>query len=117
MENKADVTGCCTRLMNYSRGNQEKCLVLMGNVHFPNINWEYCTAVTSKSEKFLKGGEDNTLPGGFSEPARKDALPDWIFVNKEGHVGYVMVGGCLVYSSHKMVEFKIFSLMRKKNGQ
>lgn len=115
MENKADVIECCIGPMNYSIGNQEKFLVLMGNVHFPDINWEYCTAATSKPEKFLKGVEDNSLPQGFSEPARKDALPDWILV-KRGHVGYVMVGGCLAYSKHKMVEFKISNLMRKKRS-
>lgn len=115
MENKADVIDRCIGLMNYSIGNQEKFLVLMGNVHLPDINWEYCTAATSKPEKFPKGVEDNTLPQGFSEPARKDALPDWILV-KRGHAGYVMVGGCLAYSKHKMVEFKISSPVRKKRS-
>lgn len=58
--------------------------MLMGIVHFPSINWKYCPAVTSKSEKFLKGFEENTLPHGFSKPAMKDALPGWVLVNGEG---------------------------------
>lgn len=42
MENKADVIECSVGLMNHSIGKQEKFLVLVGNGHFPNINWECC---------------------------------------------------------------------------
>ncbi|GAB0177355.1 anoctamin-2 [Grus japonensis] len=66
-------------------------LVLMGDFNFPDITWEYHTAVTSKSGKFLKCVEDNTLSQVFSEPARKDALLDLLFVNREGLVGDVMM--------------------------
>ena len=56
----------------------------------------------------------NFLSQVLSEPTRKDALLDLLFVNREGLVGDVMVGGCLGHSDHEMVEFKIFSVMRKK---
>jgi len=32
-------------------------------------------------------------------------------------VGDVIVGGCLCHSDHEMVEFKIFSVMRKKDSR
>ena len=50
------------------------------------------------------------------KPARKDALIDLLFVN-EGFVGEVMVGSCLGHSDHEMLEFKIFSVMRKKDSR
>lgn len=85
----------------------------MGDFNFPDINWEYRTAVTSKSGKFLKYVEDNFLSKVRSERTKKDALLDLLFVNREGLVGDVMVGGCCGHSDHKMVEFKIFDVMRK----
>ena len=51
------------------------------------------------------------------EPTRIDALLDLLFVNGEGLMGDVMVGGCLGHSDHEMVEFKIFSIMRKKDSR
>ncbi|PKU30465.1 rna-directed dna polymerase from mobile element hypothetical protein [Limosa lapponica baueri] len=84
-------------------------LVLMGD-----NNWEHHTAVMSQSGKFLKSvGDDNFLSQVLSEPTRKDALLDF-FVNREGLVGDVMVGVCLSHSDHETVEFKIFSVMKKK---
>ena len=38
-------------------------------------------------------------------------------MNREGFVGDVMVGGCLGHSDHDMAEFKIFSVMRKKDSR
>ena len=70
------------------------------------------------SWKFLRFvGDDNILSQVLSEPARKDALLDLLFVSREGLVGDVMVGSCLSHSDHKMVEFKIFSVMRKKDNE
>lgn len=42
MENNLDVIECSVGLMNHSIGKQEKFLVLVGNGHFANINWECC---------------------------------------------------------------------------
>jgi len=89
----------------------------MGDFNFPDISWEYHTAVMNKSGKFLKFAEDNFLLQVLSEPTRKDVLLGLLFVNREGPVGDVMVGGGLSHSDHKMVEFKIFSVMRKKDNR
>jgi len=51
-------------------------LALMGDFNFPDINWEYHTAMMSKSWKFLKFVGDNFVSQVFSEPTRKDALLD-----------------------------------------
>lgn len=69
--------------------------------------------MTSKSGEFQKYVEDNFLSHALSEPTRKDALLDLLFLNR-GLVGDVMVGGCLGHSDHEMVEFKFFGVMRKK---
>ncbi|KAK4818300.1 LOW QUALITY PROTEIN: hypothetical protein QYF61_010762 [Mycteria americana] len=67
-------------------------LVLMGDFNCPDINWEYPSAGKSRSWKFLKFvGDDNFLSQVLSEPARKDALLDLLFVNREGLMGDVMV--------------------------
>ena len=91
-------------------------LVLMGGFNIPDINWEHHTAVMSKSWKFLKFVGDNFLSQVLSEPARKDALLGLLFVNREGLVGDVMVGACLGHSDHEMVEFKIFSVRKKRTA-
>ncbi|GAB0210316.1 mitochondrial enolase superfamily member 1 [Grus japonensis] len=92
-------------------------LVLMGDFNFPDINWEYHTAVPRRSWKFLKFVGDNFLSQILSEPTRKDALLDLLFVNREGLMGDVMVGDCLGHSDHERVGFKIFSVMRKKDSR
>ena len=91
-------------------------IVLMGDFNFLDINWEYDTAVTSRSGKFLKIIGNNSLSQVRREPTRKDALLDLLFVNREGLVGNVMVGGCLGHSDHEITEFKIASVMRKKDS-
>ena len=91
-------------------------IVLMGDFNFLDINWEYDTAVTSRSGKFLKIIGNNSLSQVRREPTRKDALLDLLFVNREGLVGNVMVGGCLGHSDHEIIEFKIVSVMRKKDS-
>jgi len=91
-------------------------LVLLGDSNFPDISWEFHTAVTSKSGKFFKSMEDNFLSQVPSEPTRRDALLD-LFVNREGLMGDVMVGGCLGHSDHEILAFKIFGVMRKKGRQ
>lgn len=64
--------------------------VLMGDFKFPDINWEHYTAVTNKSRKFLKALGCDFLSQVLSEPARKDALLDFLFMNKKGLVGDVI---------------------------
>ena len=105
MEHKADVVGVHYQLPSQDGSTGELfyrqpgeisgliALVLMGGFNFPDINWEYHTAVTSKSGKFQKFVADNPLSQVLSEPARKDAFLDLLFVNREGLVGDVMVGG------------------------
>ena len=63
---------------------------------------------------YLKYVEDNFLSQVLSEPTRKGALLDLLFVNREGLMGDVMVGGCLGHSDHERIESKIFGVMRKK---
>ena len=92
-------------------------LVLMGDLNFPDINWEYHTAVMSRSWKFLKLVRGNFLSQVLSEPARKDALLDLLIMTREALVGDVMVGGCLGHSDHEMVEFKLLSVKRKKDSR
>ena len=65
----------------------------------------------------MKFAGDDFLSQVLSEPTRKDALLDLLFVNREGLVEDVMVGGCLGHSDHKMVEFKVFSVMRKRTAE
>lgn len=70
----------------------------MGDFNFPDIYCEYHTAVTSQSGKFLK-----FVSQVFSDPTRKGGLLDLLFVNGEGLMGDVMVGGCLGRSDCEMV--------------
>lgn len=89
-------------------------LVLMADFNFTDTNWDYHTAVTNKSEKFLKCVEDNFLSQLLSKPIRKVAVLDLIFLDTEGLMGDVTVGGYLGHSDHKIVQFEDFSAMRKK---
>ncbi|KAK4810955.1 hypothetical protein QYF61_013363 [Mycteria americana] len=107
MENKGDVTvGVYYRSPSQDVSTDELfcrqlgeisglvALVLMGDFNFPGIDWEYHTAVTSRSWKSLKFVEDdNFLSQVLSEPTRKGAFLDLLFVNREGLVGDVMQAG------------------------
>ena len=75
----------------------------MGDFKFPEINWEHHIAVTSRSWKVFKFVGGSFLSQVRSEPTRKDALLDLLFVNRAGLVGDVKVGGCLGLSDHEMV--------------
>lgn len=48
----------------------------------------------------------------LSENNRKGALLD-LFINAEGLVGEVTIGGCLGHNNHEEVEIKIFGDRRK----
>ena len=43
----------------------------------------------------------------LKEPTRKGAILGLLFVNSEGLVVKVVIGGCLGHSDHKVVEFQI----------
>lgn len=59
---------------------------------------------------------DTFFSQGLSEPTRKDALLNLLFVNRG--LGDLMVGGCLGHNDHEITEFKIFRVMgRKKKEQ
>lgn len=70
--------------------------------------------MTSKSGKFLKCVEDNFLSKVLSEPARRGALLDPLFENREGILGKLTVGSCFGSSDHELVVFNIFGVRIKK---
>lgn len=72
----------------------------MVDFNFPHVNWEHHAVNTNGCRKFLKHVEDNFLVQVLKEPARKGALPDLLFVNSEGLMGMVVVGGCLGHSDY-----------------
>ena len=47
------------------------------------------------------------------EPAREGASLDLLFVNREGLVGVVVVGGHLGHSNHEMIEFSVLGEVRR----
>lgn len=63
----------------------------MGDFNFPYIKWEYHTAWTSKSGKFLRYAEDKTSCQKHLLSQQKK-VPDLLFENREGLVGEVAVG-------------------------
>lgn len=90
---------------------------LMGDFNFPGMTWKYHTAVTSRSWKLLKSVAGNFLSQVLSEPTRKDAFRDLLFVIRVGLVEDMLVGVCLSHSDHEMTEFTIFSVIRKKGSR
>ncbi|KAK4818289.1 hypothetical protein QYF61_010431 [Mycteria americana] len=68
-----------------------------------NVCWKYSTAERKQFTRFLECVEDNFLTQLVSEPTREGTPLDLLFVNREGLVGDVMVGGRLGCSSHKMI--------------
>ena len=85
--------------------SQLLALVLVGDFNLPDVCWKYNTAERKQSRRFLECVEDNFLTQLVSEPTREGALLDLLFVNREGLVGDVMVGGCLEHTDHKIVLF------------
>ncbi|KAM6364410.1 uncharacterized protein J5M81_015706 [Pluvialis apricaria] len=88
-------------------------LVLVGDFNFPDVCWKYYTAEREQSRRFLECVEDNFLTQLVKEPTRGSALLDLLFVNREGLVGDVKVGGRLGHSDHEMVEFSILGEARR----
>lgn len=110
------VVGVCYRLPNQDEEGDEifykqlgevsqlLALVLMGDFSLPVVCWKYNTAERKQSRRFLDCVEDNFLTQLVSEPTREGSPLDW-FVNREGLVGDVMVGGRLGHSDHEMIVF------------
>ncbi|KAK4828839.1 hypothetical protein QYF61_000896 [Mycteria americana] len=118
--NKADiVVGVCYRPPNQDEetdelfykqlgeASQSLALVLVGDFNLPDICWKYNTAERKQSRRFLERVADNFLTQLVSEPTREGAPLDLLFMNREGLVSHVMVGGCLGQSDHEMIEFLI----------
>ena len=51
--------------------------------------------------------EDNFLTQLVSEPTRGGATLDLLFTNREGLVGYVVVGGCIGLGGHEIIAFLV----------
>jgi len=118
--NKADILlGVCYRPSNQGEEADEVFykrlaevsqllpLVLMGDFYLPDICWKYNTAERKQSRRFLECVEDDFLTQLVSEPTRGGASLDLLFTNREGLVGNVVVGGCLGFSNHEMIEFSV----------
>ncbi|KAK4816775.1 hypothetical protein QYF61_022887 [Mycteria americana] len=118
--NKADVVvGVCYRPPNQDEETDELfykqlgeapqslALVLVGDFNLPDVCWKYNTAERKQSRRFLECVADNFLTQLVSEPTREGAPLDLLFMNREGLVTHVMVGGCLGQSDHEMTEFLI----------
>ena len=80
---------------------------LVGDFNFPDICWIYNTADRKQSQRFLECVGDNFLTQLVKEPTRGNKILDLLFVNREGLVGDVKVGGCLGHSDHEMLDFSI----------
>ncbi|GAB0186634.1 hypothetical protein GRJ2_001128700 [Grus japonensis] len=85
-------------------------LALMGDFNLTDVCWKYNTA----EKRFLECAEDNFLTQLVSETTREGAPLDLLFVNREGLVGNVMVGGHLGHSHHEMIEFLILGEVKRR---
>jgi len=79
----------------------------MEDFNLPDICWKYNTAERKQSRRFPKCVEDNFLMPLVREPTRGGALLDLLFTNREGLVGDVVVGDCLGFSDHEIIEFLV----------
>ena len=84
-------------------------LVLVGDLNFPDICWVYNTVDREQSRRFLECVGDNFLTQLVKEPTRGSKILDLLFVNREGLVGDVKVGGRLGQSDHEMLDFSILA--------
>ncbi|GAB0209002.1 hypothetical protein GRJ2_003365900 [Grus japonensis] len=125
--NKADImVGVCYRPLNQDEEadkifykqlgevSQSLALVLVGDFNLPDACWKYNTVERKQSRRFLECVEDNFLTQLVSEPTREGAPLDLLFVNREGLMGDVMVGGYLGHSDHKMTEFSVLREIRRR---
>ena len=82
----------CEQLAEAARS---PALVLMGDINFPDICWEYNLEQKKQSRRFLECMEDNFLMQLVREPTRGAAPLDLLFTNREGLVGDVEVRAVL----------------------
>ncbi|RMB93593.1 hypothetical protein DUI87_30292 [Hirundo rustica rustica] len=128
--NKADILlGVCYRPPNQEEevdnlfykqlGNvsRSSALVLVGDFNLPDICWELNTAEKRQSRKFLERMEDNFLSELVGEPTRGGTMLDLLFVNRDGLVGDVVVGGRLGQSDYEIIEFSIFGEVRRSTSK
>ena len=87
--------------------SQSLVLVLLGDFNFPDICWKYNTAEQDQSQRFLECVGDTFLMQLVSDPL------DLLFVNREGLVDDVAVGGRLGHSDHEIIEFSILREVRR----
>ena len=92
--------------------SQALALVLVGEFNLPDVCWN--TAKRKQSRWFLQCVEENFLTQLVREPTTEGAPLDLLFVNREGLVGDVMVGGRLGHSNHKII--RVFDSRRSKEG-
>ena len=88
-------------------------LVLVGDFNFPDICWKYNTAEWDQARRFLECAGDNFLMQLVREPTREGAVLDALYVNREGLVDDVVVGGRLGHSDHEIIEFSILRDARR----
>ncbi|RMC12138.1 hypothetical protein DUI87_11273 [Hirundo rustica rustica] len=128
--NKADILlGVCYRPPNQEEevdnlfykqlGNVSgsSALVLVGDFNLPDICWELSTAEKRQSRKFLECMEDNFLSQLVGEPSSGGTMLDLLYVNRDGLVGDVVVGGQLGQSDHEIIEFSIFGEIRRSTSK
>ena len=107
--NKADImVGVCYRPPNQDEEadeifskqlgevSQALALVLVGEFNLPDVCRN--AAERKQSRRFPQCVEENFLTQLVREPTTEGAPLDLLFVNREGLVGDVMVGGCLGHS-------------------
>ena len=85
----------------------------MWGFKFPDICWIYNTADREQSQRFLEHVGDNFLTQLVKEPMRGSKILDLLFVNREGLVGDVKVGGHLGHSDHEMLDFSVLAESRR----
>ena len=85
----------------------------MGDFNFPDICWEYNTAGRDQSRRFLECVGNNFLTQLVTEPTREGALLDLLFMNREGLVDDLAVGGRLGHSDHEIIEFSVLRETRR----
>ncbi|GAB0206658.1 hypothetical protein GRJ2_003131400 [Grus japonensis] len=126
--NKADImVGVCYRPPNQDEEaddilyrqlgevSRSPVLVLMGDFNLPDVCWKYNIAERKQSRRFLACVEDNFLTQLVSETTREGTPLDLLFVNREGLVGDVMVGGHLGHCEYVICnEFFILGAVRRR---
>ena len=88
-------------------------LVLVGDSNFPDICQTYNTADREQSWMFQEYVGDIFLTQLVREPTRGSKILDLLFVNREGLLGDVKVGGRLGHTDHEMLDFSVLAESRR----